>query len=282
MANNSSSMMKHNQEPGFPVQQMSYQLNNNHHHQQQFNHHHHHQQQGGGGGGDVSGGGGSMSSPSIQQIQPPSSSSSSVVGYDGKGLVPGVLESSSEATATRFQPSLHGVSMDWTPEEQAILDEGLVQYANETNVVRYAKIAVSLKNKTVRDVALRYKWMMKNPTKRRKEDLNLSRKNKERKEKVTNNSATPSKAVMQPAIDDFTQELLRQNVQTFEQIHANLASFQIQNNIGLFCQARDNISQVLKRMHEPPYVMKQMPPLTVKVNEELANVIISQSSLALQ
>lgn len=33
------------------------------------------------------------------------------------------------------------------------------RYASETNIVRYAKIAVLLHNKTVRDVALRCRWM---------------------------------------------------------------------------------------------------------------------------
>jgi hypothetical protein len=33
------------------------------------------------------------------------------------------------------------------------------RYAMETNVVRYAKIALQLPNKTVRDVALRCRWM---------------------------------------------------------------------------------------------------------------------------
>lgn len=33
------------------------------------------------------------------------------------------------------------------------------RFASESNIIRYAKIAMQLKNKTVRDVALRVRWM---------------------------------------------------------------------------------------------------------------------------
>uniref|UniRef100_A0A2P2J3C1 Myb-like domain-containing protein n=1 Tax=Rhizophora mucronata TaxID=61149 RepID=A0A2P2J3C1_RHIMU len=52
-----------------------------------------------------------------------------------------------------------GISTDWSPEEQAILDEGLAKYTMESSIIRYAKIAMQLQNKTVRDVALRCRWM---------------------------------------------------------------------------------------------------------------------------
>ncbi|PIN13105.1 hypothetical protein CDL12_14277 [Handroanthus impetiginosus] len=85
------------------------------------------------------------------------------------------------------------ISMDWTPEEQALLEEGLANYASESNIIRYAKIAVQLKNKTVRDVALRCRWMTKKEiNKRRKDDFN-ARKIKDRKDKVVESSAKPSR-----------------------------------------------------------------------------------------
>ncbi|KAL3507060.1 hypothetical protein ACH5RR_032442 [Cinchona calisaya] len=259
MANNPpSSMMKHQQEEAAA---MSY--------------HHHH----GGGGGDDHGGG--LASPSSAVVCSYNTNNSN---NNGKAAVVsgGILESSyntSSTATTRFQPNLHGISMDWTPEEQAILDEGLKKHATESNIARYAKIALLLKNKAVRDVALRYKWMMKRDfSRRRKDDLSL-RKSKERVEKVTGPSAMSSRAVMQPAINGVTRELLRQNTRAFEQISANLATYQIYNNVSLFRQARDNISQILKRINEPPYIMKQMPALPVKVNEELANSILPQSTL---
>ncbi|KAL6342404.1 hypothetical protein AAG906_009077 [Vitis piasezkii] len=47
------------------------------------------------------------------------------------------------------------------------------------------------------------------------------------------------------AIGGSTGQLLEQNAQAFNQISANLASLQIQDNISLFCQARDNIQAIL-------------------------------------
>lgn len=47
------------------------------------------------------------------------------ISYNGKPQVSGVFESS--GAVPRFQPNLHGISMEWTPEEQAILEEGLTK-----------------------------------------------------------------------------------------------------------------------------------------------------------
>ncbi|EOX93664.1 F21O3.28 protein isoform 3 [Theobroma cacao] len=83
-----------------------------------------------------------------------------------------------------------GISADWTPDEQLILEDLLAKYASDSTIVRYAKIAMKLKDKTVRDVALRCRWMTKKENgKRRKEDHNSARKNKDRREKGSDSSA---------------------------------------------------------------------------------------------
>ncbi|KAK9672209.1 hypothetical protein RND81_12G084500 [Saponaria officinalis] len=191
-----------------------------------------------------------------------------------------------------------GISTDWTAEEQAILDDGLVKYASEINVVRYAKIALSMPNKTVRDIALRCRWLNKKEvSKRRKEDH--SRKSKDKREKVTENTSKPPHLASRPsshpyavpavpddnedgvsyeAIGGPTGELLKQNQQLFQQISANFSSFQVQDNISLFCQARDNLAKIMNSMSDTPEIMKQMPPLPVKLNEELANTILPRTS----
>ncbi|KAL8104391.1 uncharacterized protein LOC141678900 [Apium graveolens] len=163
-----------------------------------------------------------------------------------------------------------GISMEWTPEEQAILEENLARYASETNIVRYAKIAVLLHNKTVRDVALRCRWMNKKEnSKRRKEDQSLATKNNNRKENVADPSSRPSLLAGGP-----TGKLLWQNGQVLEQISANFRSYQMHENIGLFCQARDNIHQILNNLRDTQDVMKQMPPFPEELNEELANLVL--------
>ncbi|KAG4186524.1 ZZ-type zinc finger-containing 3 [Gossypium arboreum] len=200
-------------------------------------------------------------------------------------------------SALRHNP---GISLDWTPEEQTMLEDLLVKYTSDSTIVRYAKIAMQLKDKTVREVALRCRWMTKKENgKRRKED-HSARKNKDRREKGMDTSAKstphlttrpngPSYALpMIPmdnddgipyeAIGGVTGELFEQNAQMFNQISANFAAFQVHDNINLLCKARDNILTIMNDLNDLPEVMKQMPPLPVKVNEELANNILGHSS----
>ncbi|KAK2432186.1 histone H2A deubiquitinase [Trifolium repens] len=189
-----------------------------------------------------------------------------------------------------------GISLDWTPEEQATLEDGLTKNASLSNIVRYAKIALLLNNKTVRDVALRVRWMNKKEnSKRRKDDHNLSRKSKDKKERVSDPAAKSSQFPARPNVSPYappmiamdnddgipyaaiggpTADLLEQNAQALSQISANLSSLQIQENINLLCQTRDNIIRIMNEMNDSPEVMKQMPPLPVKMNEELANSIL--------
>ncbi|XVF31991.1 hypothetical protein REPUB_Repub17cG0043300 [Reevesia pubescens] len=194
-----------------------------------------------------------------------------------------------------------GISIDWTPDEQSMLEDLLAKYASDSTIVRYAKIAMQLKDKTVRDVALRCRWMTKKEGgKRRKEDHSSARKNKDRREKGTDSSAkSTSHLTTRPngpsyvppmipmdnddgipyeAIGGVMGELLEQNAQMFNQISANFAAFQMHDNINLLCKTRDNILTILNDLNDMPEVMKQMPPLPVKVNEELVNSLLPRSS----
>ncbi|CAN1247984.1 hypothetical protein LINPERPRIM_LOCUS6568 [Linum perenne] len=173
--------------------------------------------------------------------------------FNGNGINPanGKPESSNSGAALKHNP---GISNDWTAEEQSILEDGLSKYASESNIIRYAKIAMQLQSKTVRDVALRCRWMTKKEfSKRRKED-NLSRKSKDKK----------------------------QNAQALGQISSNLSTMQIQENINLLFRTRDNILKIMNNLNDVPEVMKQMPPLPVKLNEELANAILPRGSIPMK
>lgn len=213
----------------------------------------------------------------------------------------GASDNSGSAQALKHNP---GLSVEWTAEEQSILEEGLSKYGSESNIVRYAKIAMQLHDKTVRDVALRCRWMTKKESGKRRKDEHMARKNKDKKEKVMDPSAKPSTHLpaqpnappyalpMLPMdIDDgisykdiggTTGQMLEQNAQVFNQISANLAAFQLPDNVSLFCQTRDNILTIMNELNDMPGVMKQMPPLPVKINEELANTILPRSNLPMQ
>ncbi|KAJ4893112.1 hypothetical protein Rs2_19906 [Raphanus sativus] len=196
-------------------------------------------------------------------------------------------------SALRHNP---GISTDWTHEEQSLLEDLLAKYASEPTIVRYAKIAMKMKDKTVRDVALRCRWMTKKENgKRRKED-HSSRKSKDKREKTTDTSAKSSSHLnlhpngpayaspMMPldaddgisfkAIGGVSGDLLEQNAQMFNQVSSNFSAFQIHDNVNILCKARDNILAILNDLNDMPEVMRQMPALPVKLNEELANSIL--------
>jgi hypothetical protein len=208
----------------------------------------------------------------------------------------------SNATPPPETPSSKLNPTDWTYEEQVILDEGLIKFRSECIVSRYAKIAVLLPNKSVRDVALRCRWMNKKEnSKRRKEET--MRKEKDKKERVIDPPALSSRLTAQPNIPSYampsiptnygdgisfraiggpTGELLEQNQQAFSRISANFAALQIQDNINLLYQTRNNILRITKDLNEFPTMLRKMPPLPVKVNEELANTILPPPSLPTQ
>ncbi|GAV68402.1 DUF3755 domain-containing protein, partial [Cephalotus follicularis] len=219
------------------------------------------------------------------------------VNSSNNGGIPSLDTNSQTQAALKHNP---GISVDWTPDEQSTLDDFLAKYASESKVVRYAKIAMQLKDKTVRDVALRCRWMTKKENgKRRKDDHNSARKNKDRKEKAADSSAKSSShlttrpngpsyappmihidnddGISYKAIGGATGELLEQNSQLFNQVNSNFATFQIHDNINLLSRVRDNIYAILNDMNDMPEIMKQMPPLPVKLNEELANSILLHS-----
>ncbi|KAM7266519.1 hypothetical protein ACFE04_004416 [Oxalis oulophora] len=196
-----------------------------------------------------------------------------------------------------------GISSDWSFEEQAILDQGLTKFGSECMVSRYAKIAVLLPNKSVREVALRCRWMNKKENnKRRKEDI--TRKDKDKKERaVIDHPAKSSHLIGQSNIPSYamptiptnygdsisfraiggpTGELLEQNAQAFSRISANFAALQIQENINLLCQTRNNILRITKTLNEFPTMMRPMPPLPVRVNEDLANTILPPPSFPIR
>ncbi|XP_057477150.1 uncharacterized protein LOC130764872 [Actinidia eriantha] len=192
-----------------------------------------------------------------------------------------------------------GLAVEWSVEEQYKLDDGLRKYASEPSIMRYIKIAALLRDKTVRDVALRCKWMMKK--RRKQEDHNLGKKMKDRKDKMTESSSktnissaspsdrTPYSLIMNhsdhiehmplEALSGTAKNLLEQNSQVLSQISANLSTLKLWDNIELFFRTRNNIAAILNDMREMPGI--NMPPLPVSMNEELVNSIFTNTSQAM-
>ncbi|PSR88308.1 Histone H2A deubiquitinase [Actinidia chinensis var. chinensis] len=196
-----------------------------------------------------------------------------------------------------------GFAVEWSVEEQYRLDEGLRKYASEPSIMRYIKIAALLRDKTVRDVALRCKWLTRK--RRKQEEHNLGKKMKDRKDKmmesssktnISSASASPSdrspySLIMNhldhiehmplEALSGTARNLLEKNSQVLSQISANLSTLKLRDNIELFFCTRNNIAAILNDMREMPGIMSHMPPLPVFMNEELANSIFTNASEAM-
>ncbi|OMO89422.1 hypothetical protein CCACVL1_07833 [Corchorus capsularis] len=194
-----------------------------------------------------------------------------------------------------------GLAVEWSVDEQYILDDGLEKYRDEPTIMKYIKIAATLPDKTVRDVALRCRWMQR---KRRKPEEHIAgKKVNNRKDKLVESSskmnvpsALPQNMAAYPlmmhrldqndrmpseGMTSATVHLLKQNAQALTQISSNLSAYKLQDNIDLFCHARNNIAAVLNDMRDMPGLMSHMPPLPVSVNEDLVNSILPGPSSVL-
>ncbi|CAH8296030.1 unnamed protein product [Eruca vesicaria subsp. sativa] len=182
------------------------------------------------------------------------------------------------------------LAVDWSVEEQYVLEKGLTKFKDEPQVTKYVKIASTLPDKSVRDVAMRCKWMTQ---KRRKgEEHSASTKVSYRKVvdlppklnmfSTVSHQNSPyfmnqSARMHFEGLNDAVMELLRQNAQAFSQISSNLSVSKPQDNISLFNLARNNISSILNDMKMMPGIISRMPPLPVSVNNDLANRLMTST-----
>ncbi|KAI4369106.1 hypothetical protein MLD38_017592 [Melastoma candidum] len=187
-----------------------------------------------------------------------------------------------------------GLAVVWTAEEQLKLDEGIKRYASEPNIMKYIKIAALLPDKTVRDVALRCRWLTR---KRRKPDEhNARKKDSNRKDKMAESSPKtnlPLEPLLNAArstslfysADRFesspcegiirnTKLRLDENYHTFNQIDTNLRNLKLHENIDLLCLTRNNLADIVAEMRDVPGIMSRMPPLPVSIDDDLASTIL--------
>ncbi|CAH8330729.1 unnamed protein product [Eruca vesicaria subsp. sativa] len=184
------------------------------------------------------------------------------------------------------------LAVDWSVEEQYILEKGLAKFKDEPQVTKYVKIASTLPDKSVRDVAMRCKWMTQ---KRRKGEehgatnvsyrkvvnlppkLNMFSTVTQQNAIYVMNPMCQSARVPFEGASDAVMELLRQNAQAFSQISSNLSACKSQDNISLFYLARNNISSILNDMKQMPGVISRMPPLPVSINNDLVSRLMTST-----
>ncbi|GAB2285037.1 hypothetical protein Dimus_019493 [Dionaea muscipula] len=185
----------------------------------------------------------------------------------------------------------NAAAVEWSAAEQQMLQEGLVKYADEPNIVKYIKIAANLRDKTVREVALRCQWMMQQGNRRRQEEFHHVRKPTCRKDKLAESQSTSN---LPPAIHDAAgysypafqtgknegacgalsataTQLLDQNSRVLEQIDANLSCNKLQDNVNLFECSRKYIEEIKTILKKMPGGGSQLPELPPLLGEEQKN-----------
>ncbi|XP_019057685.1 PREDICTED: uncharacterized protein LOC104809794 isoform X4 [Tarenaya hassleriana] len=217
---------------------------------------------------------------------------------------PGLIQSGNSSASSLLMDPVPGLKIDsslaseWSAEEQYRLVEGFEKYKDKHPVMKYIKIAATLPEKTVRDVALRCRWMTRN--RRRAEELKGGRKISSSKGKTLGLSskvnlpstlphhmasypfsmphhASSNEHITSKDLSGNAIRLLEQNVRAFSQIRANLSLYK--DNLQLFCQTRNNLITVVNDMSNIPGIMSHMPPLPVSVNEDLASGVLTNTTL---
>ncbi|XP_051220108.1 uncharacterized protein [Lolium perenne] len=210
--------------------------------------------------------------------------------------------SGGSTTASKYK-FVTGSPSEWSDRELAILKEGLVRFAREPKIMRYIKIAATLPNRTIRDVALRCWWSTGKDRRKKPDGFSTGKKLRDMKDQMVasapmanfqmtpTNNLTPFSISMQSpnqqcqvpkeaaVVDSATQQLLEQNNQLLNQIAANIDTLKTEENAGLFLRTNNNIRTILTRMSETAGIMGHMPPLPTFVHEDKLDSLLQVDRL---
>lgn len=188
---------------------------------------------------------------------------------------------------------------EWSPHEQAALDQAAVKFPAERYqpFERYVRVAATLPRKGVRDVALRLRWLSQARKRKVSEEGPNKRLRRDRCQSIFATQQKPQNVMGQwpqqqlpmPQLDDhgaqtvgavggLVAQLLEQNLHILYQYKQNMHQFKVQENTELLVRFRDNILAVLNQMNSMDGVMSQMPQLPVRMNVELANNFLPAAS----
>ncbi|XP_074566724.1 uncharacterized protein LOC141823348 [Curcuma longa] len=208
------------------------------------------------------------------------------------GMAPGDVPTLAGNSSMEMVPWFRHVSGSpayWSPDEVQTLNRGLINFASESRIQKFTKIAAMLPRKTIRDAALRCQCMInKENGKRRKTEEYYATKNiKDNKEKMmdfpsTNTYVAPKLLTMHHmSIHDHLpseelKTLLEKNEKCLKEIARNLEGGMMQDNISLFHCMRNNIATLENRitilsrgMNQLPGSLRQIPSMLVTVNDGL-------------
>ena len=173
----------------------------------------------------------------------------------------------------------------WSDEEQHQLDIALKKFPADkySPLGRYIKMSALFPNKSVRDVALRVKWLSKREEKKKRKGSDSSSKKRQDKESKAGQAAW-QRGGQQNALNEKANalyrpitEVLDQNISVIKQIQQNMMHNKVRENSDLLSKFRDNILKASNNMNSMNGIMKQMPPLPAQVNTQLANSFLPSS-----
>ncbi|KAH9605000.1 hypothetical protein KSS87_015672 [Heliosperma pusillum] len=157
-----------------------------------------------------------------------------------------------------------GLAVEWNEEEQYKLEEGLVKFKDEPGIMKYIKVAAILRDKTVRDVALRCRWMTRK--RRKQEESNMGRKCGPKDKFVESSTMAnlPSASVPNLAPNSFQKNQMDQNQRLNCQLLSSKARQLLERNLQAFNQIDHNMT-CLKNLIEDEknhihHVNQQPPP----------------------
>merc|ERR1711977_577914 len=173
----------------------------------------------------------------------------------------------------------------WSEAEQQELEAALKKFPQDkfSPLGRYIKMSALFPKKSVRDVALRVKWLSKREEKKKKKGHDSSKKRQDKGAKA--DSVAWQRQQQPSALGEKANQLygpitevLDQNIVVIKQIQQNMMHNKVRENTELLLKFRDNILKASNTMNNINGIMKQMPPLPAQVNTQLANSFLPSKS----
>jgi len=168
----------------------------------------------------------------------------------------------------------------WSEAEQQELEAALKKFPQDkfSPLGRYIKMSALFPKKSVRDVALRVKWLSKREEKKKKKghDSSSKKSRQDKADKVGSAAWQRQQALGEKQNAAYTPitDVLDQNLVVIKQIQQNMMHNKVRENTDLLLKFRDNLMKAHGAMAGIGGIMKQMPPLPAQVNTQLLQSVL--------
>ncbi|ETV93120.1 hypothetical protein, variant 2 [Aphanomyces invadans] len=188
---------------------------------------------------------------------------------------------SSASLPTALPPHVYSTSQTtWTAQELHLLHKGLTTYPSERydNITRCIKIAATIPDKCIRDVASKIRSIHMSQAKQAMHSdqrhmhaltaplAALSSKRQKRDNNDMHMVPLTIKKEPTVSLEDSIRKGLQENDSTLHSMRANLSSGQLRSNLHLMAQFRDTCNVIVKRLGA---MCSAVPPLPVHLDMSL-------------